>query len=717
MTTLAVSDSMSMSDAVAVLLSEPAGVVSSVDQMFMGDSVNTQLSKFTLLETQEDLQTWSDSAARFNIGQSRTTSTLIIAEFKLSGGTLFRSTKGIRHPTKFYTGRVKSFGSVIRSIAIPAALPQVSDAQIQIIDTDRELSKLFAATPPHNAEVVLKIGSEGESEDLFQTIYTGLIDHAVWAAGVMTINLKDLMFQFMMDQLPNLLTRDNFIADPLFAKNLKARTVGAFKEREIFAPIVFGILDSTGNDTSGVLNAVRLDSTTFNLAQHPIPHDPIRLFKKEGDDTEFTEITGGFSIIEVAKTIEEVDYVFTHAVFGSARADDYELRWDGEGMTDTGDKDGTVVRDPAECIRLYLTRIAQRDESVDIDTLGFTTAGTAMAAVETGSPTPGLFCDGAITQRLFHQEAIARLVSSFGLFMFADKRGRVTIRYVDSSDLNRPLLDDVQDIYLKSEKHALGKPIVNEVLAQFSRIFSDQDWNDELVITDIDAVEILGDTKERDLKLFFVRDVFVADKVARNSLQWTHYESYRVQMVIPGHRRTADIELASLIGVTNYSGIDESNVGYLNKEFLVYKTEFQTDSKQLRVSCIARVGPPGRTISQSSEWITITSGAGVGLKGDYEELIASIDDLGTWVLVQFLAGAGFAQSIFIEFDLAIGPIGNEIIFVPDMLYVQTTPGVGGNVQQDFSFPFRIPAGSRISARSKDDKSDARDSEIIVHVHG
>lgn len=130
------------------------------------------------------------------------------------------------------------------------------------------------------------------------------------------------------------------------------------------------------------------------------------------------------------------------------------------------------------------------------------------------------------------------------------------------------------------------------------------------------------------------------------------------------------------------------------------------------------IGVPNEPVeSQASPWITVVSGAGVGLKGAYIEMIEETDRAGTWVLIQIMAGAGFQQNIFIEHDFAIGLMGSEVIFVPDLAYTQTTPGVGSNAQQDFSFPFNIPAGSRISCRSKDDKSNARNSLVLFHSHG
>ena len=314
-----------------------------------------------------------------------------------------------------------------------------------------------------------------------------------------------------------------------------------------------------------------------------------------------------------------------------------------------------------------------------------------------------------------HREAIARLTRSFGIFLFTNKRGLISIRYITGTEPDRTLLTDVQDIYMKSEVHTLSRPVFNEVDLQFSRAFSDQSWGDQFVLTDPESVVDLGRVESVDLKLFFVRDVFVANNVARDFLQFTAPKSYRIMFTVPGHRRTQDIELGQLISITNYSGIDQSGGGYLNKEFLIHKTEFNTDTKQLKVHAVARVPSPDRTKSQPSEWITITSGVGTNVEGDYEELIAATFDLGTWVVVQIRNGPSFNAVRFEQFDLAIGSPGNEVNFVNDMLTASQSRGAGGCAQEDLSFPFKINPGSRISARTKGGSLIAY--QILLHVNG
>lgn len=710
---------LEVNEAVAELTIETPAEDDNIDPIVLGDFAEFGPEiPFKLIETPAEAVVLTDSVdTAFSQGTFGTGKTLMIGEFKLAEGTLFRAGKGIRHPERFYSGKVISFGTIIRSIPVPAGLPQISDATITFADTDGELRQLMSADPPQNREVILKIGDEGASEAVFQIAYTGVITHVTFPPGQAKVFLRDISFQFLNEQSPNLLTRDNFLADPFWAKNLLGRSEGRFDEKEIFSPIVFGIVNSLGLDTPGAINTVRLDSTTFNLAQHPINQGEVRLFKKDPgvSDTTFIEILGGFSIIEITKTIDGVEYTFTQAVFGSARSDGYELRWDGTGMTDDGTKDGNVIRNPIEALRAYLIRIAQRDPFEDLDAPGFTDQAEIVGSVNTGGATPGLLCDGAIAQRMTHKEAITRILTSFNIFLFTNKDGKLSPRYIGSSDPNRPILDDVQDIYRKSETHALARPIINDINLQYFRTFSDQSWNRQLTVDDPEEIDLLGRRETKDLKLFFVRDDLVADKVARDFLQFTNSKSFRVVMTVPGHRRTQDIELGQLIGVTSYSGPDPFGEGYKNIEFLIHKTEFNTNNKQLKVHGVARVTPIERVRSQASEWVTITAGAGSDNEGDYEELIRSTDDLGTWLLVQVRASPGFGQVVAEKMDLAIGGIGQEVNFVDDMFVVSQSVGVGTAPQQDMSFPFRIPSGSRISARTKGTNLIAY--QVIVHING
>ena len=427
-----------------------------------------------------------------------------------------------------------------------------------------------------------------------------------------------------------------------------------------------------------------------------------------------------FSIVEVAKTIDDVDYIFTHVVFGSARSDGFEVRWDGEGMTDNGTKTGTVVRNPSTAIKLYLTRIAQQDETTQLELANFSAVATLLDAVDTGGSVTGLFCDGALTQRMTHKEAISRLTRSFGIFIFTNKKGLISLKYIDTEDLTRLVLDDVQDIYLKSELHGLASPVFNQVDLQHTRTFSDQSWNAQLTVTDDLAVTELGRVESKDLKLFFVRDDFVGDKVARNFLQFVNPRSYRIMFTVPGHRRTRDIELGDRIGITNYSGIDSSSGGYLNKEFLIHKTDFATDSKQLRVHAVARRDPPslGLTQSTSIEFVDILAANGLFENGSWVELTGrpALDNgfpnpvtlpFNTkWVTIEYANGfggfPGGAVPTLGLIDFGTGDLGAEVAVLTSIAIITDQTGADGRVSRAYSAPCGLfSEGDRLHVRARD----------------
>jgi hypothetical protein len=708
------------------------------DEVLVGDfaEIGTVFPLQTI-ETPPDAIVVGDAPeTTFQVGTFGTGRTLMIGEFKLAGGTLFRAAKGIRHPERFYRGTVTSFGTIIRSIPIPAGLPQISDAQVTFADTDGELRVLMSADPPQNREVVLKVGDEGASEEVFQTIYTGVITHVTFPPGLARVFLRDISFQFLNEQSPNLLTRDNFLPDPLWAKNLLGRTEGRFDETEIFSPIVFGVVNTENQDTKGAINAVRLDSTTFNLAQHPIPHGPVRLFRKDPqrNETEFVEVTSGFSIVEIAKTIDGTDFIFTQAVFGSARSTGYELRWDGEGMTDDGTQFGTVVRNPIQCLRLYLVRIARRLPFFDIDEIEFLKQTVITSEVTTGGTVAGLLCDGAIAQRMTHREAITRILTSFNIFLFSNKKGLLSPRYIGASDPNRPQVDDVQDIYLKTETHSLARPIINDINLQFFRTYSDQSWDSQLTVDDPSAITLLGRREKRDLKLFFVRDDFVADKVGRDFLQFSNPNSFRIVFDAPGHRRTQDIELGTLIGISSYSGPDPSGQGYDNLEFLIFKTEFNTDTKRVKVHAVSRVTPPslGLTESTSFEFATIVAADGLFENGLWLELTgrppvdagfpnpAVLPFTPKWIVIEVAAGFGGFPGVPFPtlgiLDFGIGITGQQEVVLEGIAIITDQTGVDGVHSRTYSFPWEegFRQGERVWVRARDNQDGPAESAPPTH---
>ena len=374
------------------------------------------------------------------------------------------------------------------------------------------------------------------------------------------------------------------------------------------------------------MNAVRITDTRFNLAQHAIPAAAIVLYGKGTADDDFVKLTSGYTITEQVKTVNGVAYTFTHVDFSSAKEDGYEVRWDGEGMTDTGDSTGTVVEGPVQCIQLYLVRVVGKDEFTELDTASFKDTAAVVDAIELGAGQVGMKCGGAIMKRMNHREALTQLCRSFGLELFTTKRGLIAIRYIGAEPSVRPTLDDVQDIYLKSETHDLAAPVYNVVNYKFMRMYSTQEWNQEEVARNEDAVASWGKEETTDLPMAFVRDPFTALRVVE-SLTWVAPEAFRIVFSTPGHRTTPQVELASWLGITNYSGLDETGGGYVDRTFLVHKTNFNLDTKKLTVHAITRLQPvPGQGAVQGNVENDARYGPYYGGPGKFTGIFVDRDD-------------------------------------------------------------------------------------------
>jgi hypothetical protein len=542
-----------------------------------GIKVLTATENFSLAEDPEFLK-----------GPEFSPLSLVLAEIRVDQGTRFAAGKPVRHPSRYYKALIVSAGRITRSIPVPASIPQVGDAVLELADVDGALRRIFSETPPQNRPVILKVGPEGESERLFHVAYTGQIVHVNFPPGLARITLRDLTWQFLDEDSPNVLTAQLFGNDALFAENLRKRTEGSHKEPEVFAPVAFGIVDASLGDGLGAVNAIRINPTRFSLSQHPVPHAPLKIFIKTGGG-DFAAATG-FAIVEEEKTIQGLELTYTHVDFDAAQPDDAEVRWSGEGATDDGTKDGAVERNPVECIRIYLERVVGKSPG-ELNSAVFQDVAAIVAAVETGSSVTGLMCDGVIEARMTHGEALTRMLKSFGLVLFTDKRGLISIRYIAAPFGDRPTLDDVQDIHLETDEHDLGRPVLNVYNAKYARLYGSQKWGVEVERRDEDSIDGFGRAVPIDFPMWFVRETPTAEVVVQDAMGWTAPESFRMKIQVPGHRRTPLIELGQEIGLTSYSGLEPGVGGYKDKTFLVHRTEFDLDTLDLIVHGITRTEP------------------------------------------------------------------------------------------------------------------------------
>jgi hypothetical protein len=208
-------------------------------------------------------------------------------------------------------------------------------------------------------------------------------------------------------------------------------------------------------------------------------------------------------------------------------------------------------------------------------------------------------------------------------------------------------------------------------------------------------------------------------------------------MTIPGHRRTADVELAELIGVTNYSGLDPSGRGYENKEFLIQKTEFRTDSKELRISAVARVEPPSIGLSESTslEIFVIVAADGLFENGMWLELTGRPPGIppqvngfpnpvvlpfnSRWVTIQVAQGFGGFPGVPVPtigiLDFGVGVPGVVTPILEGIAILIDATGVDAHAGRMYSFPWQgFSKDDRLWVRARDNQDGPAQSAPQTH---
>jgi hypothetical protein len=480
---------------------------------------------------------------------------LILAEVWLDAGTEYHSNLYVRHPTRVYEGRVTSFGTVDRSVPVPSGFPEVGDARIELADTDNKFRALFAVKTPRRRLLVLKMGLEGGSESLFQVIYTGEIKSATFPAGKTVVVAQDITFQFFEEKIPKLITANNFSLTE--------------EQSEAFSPIVFGNVTSSGLNDQGAWDCPRLSSTRYNVARHPMAS--VTLYRKTPDAETYSLVSFGYSTSEETKTIDGKSYTFTHVDFYTPQEDGTLIRADGEGRLDDSSPP-VVERNPAACIKDFLLNIADRPWA-DLNHTAFTDLEVTLDSL-------GYLCDGTIVTQMTYREALSRMVKSFNFDFYQDKDGRISIGLLTASDSSRPVFDDTLLIERDSVEQYLADPIANKIRYNYNRL-ADEWYTEQIYNNEIDQTA-LGEEEERTVDLWFVRDATTANGVINDYSAYLDLASHRIRFRVPIPRTLHMMELAKLVGVTHYAGLDASGSGFTNQEFKV--TSISHDLQQLKTT-------------------------------------------------------------------------------------------------------------------------------------
>lgn len=491
---------------------------------------------------------------------------LILVTMELEQGDDYSCAVDVRTPSRIYEGRIISYGSIWRSIEIPAGLPRVGDGSLKLADPDQKYRKLFAESNPKGKPITLQMVPVGGSTSTGQRVYRGEIGVVKFGPGTVTVPYSDITFDFFEEDIPILGTVVGFPSIP-------------DEEAEIFAPIIFGNVTSN----QGAIQAAHIDTVNhrYLVARHPVEEVSDVYRKRPSDDT-FQLISSGFSIVEEDVTISGVTYTMTFVEFASEQDDGTEIQVNVKGMISEGET--TAERNPANAVRNYLTEIA-----------GLATSKIDLySVVDTWNVCDdrSYLCDGAIVRPINHRAAIGQIAPSFNMDVFQDKNGKISLNITDENDTDRPDFDDYQDHLRDAVAQSLPDPVYNRVRYFYSKNYSTGDWENEVVYDNEADQETLGKIVETKVELPFVRNSSTAVDVIGDIASYFSLASYQFETDLPAPEVIDRLELAKLIGITHYGGIEATGVGYTNEEFKIQSVRFDLDKLKYRVKAIRQLSPP-----------------------------------------------------------------------------------------------------------------------------
>jgi len=597
---------------------------------------------------------------------------LTVARVYIDSETQNISGGNVAHPEWFYEGRVESWGYIDRSIPTPpGGLPQVSDARIRVIDTDRKWRDLLAYQTPRRRRVELKFLLAGDSESYTPTIFKGEIVDAEFGPGYVDLTVQDTTFSWLDEEIPGFINRTNY---PDLAEGLD----------EAFFYRIYGINVSQDENPQGVVELPHIGMVDgldrWAVSVYPVlqvhrvyalfPGDAVFSLVAAPDWVLTTEDRVFVEMPNTTFTVQYVDFLVEQPAGTRVRIDvtGAERRPAFGSLPEL--PIGTTMRNPVDVLIRQMLEF-QDKLGRDID-FNFEEWAEVRELFETGSSDFGpIYCDGVL-EAMTIREFLARWLVSFQTDMPQERDGRIGLKYAPETRPDRPHFTDRRYIVRESFHETIARPTVNRVKVhsdynfatkEFARIIPVDNDGDQLALAPL-QLDSSGETildsngdpakipliEEDSLKFYWVRDEATMLTMAARFLSWVALGSYRQKFLLPFPEVFDQIELGDVIGITHTEGLEEG--GYQNREVVVRRLTSRLDSYELEVYSILRV--PQEILTP----VTIDV-AGAAAAGDAElEMNMSGMNLDVvWEMVsrpQQSSGGGAKQynSSLIQFDPA-----------------------------------------------------------------
>lgn len=624
---------------------------------------------------------------------------IVVARFYLDSGTQSFSNLPVTHPTWTYEARVLRWGYIERSISIPISLPRIGDAVIRIADTDRQFRDLLSVEPSRRRLVEIKIVEQETSESAVDPIYRGAVTNTTFGPGYCEISIRDMVNTWIDEELPSVINRVNY---PNLAEGID----------NAFLPIVNGEVISSDDNPQGVIELPHIGYDGANsppdfidrwgAAIHPI--EDIAIYRQLPGENFYSPVNPDeYDVTQESKVFAElptltatptyVDFIVPQPDGTKIRADiwgiNYRGPWNGIAEAASFQENRNPINFFINMIYLAMAK-AGADSSVwEISTIQDTL--DKFYTILDDSPPTGFLCDGAITRAMTVREWLGVFLSDFEIDFYQQKNGKLAIAYVQDTDPSRPLFTAGHDVEINSFFEEIAKPTVNQCRYHFAKNYASNEYGINSIYNNFIDQGLLGTVSSppqsiveaEDFQMDYVRDPATAIFVIRRRMSFLSLGSFRQTWNMDLANTIEDLELARLIGLTHFDGLDVG--GYVNAEVKVLGLTIDLDKMKVAVSSILRVprlmGPdvarptiysaitepaPNSTITgpdlandndaQIGESLTYTelaiSGTGTFTEYVYEhwggfpesDPAKTLDRVRIWARLEYITGGGAAGS-------------------------------------------------------------------------
>jgi hypothetical protein len=499
-----------------------------------------------------------------------------------------------------HAGIILRHGSNQREIPVPAGPPRLGQMELEFDDLPAPVTGVayfrsrFGQRTPRGKRVDLKIGPLPGSEALYQTPASGIITHCTFPPGKMRLQVNDVRYLKLQKPIPGLVNSTNF---PNLPPGVK----------DGFLQYVFGNVSSVGFGEQGAIKCFHLDTVNhrYALARHPIKDATI--YKKAEGETEFTEVTSGYTLTGFPLTSGGKTYNISYVQF-SEDQNNAEIRADVEGLNILDAwglfpprMDSEVLTNVIDFfIALYQLEFPEEPiEKFDIASFARVRQQFEDLYGDLGGAAY------AITESMTPEVAITQMFASFLIHWFPNRRDQTKV-VMTTADVpeDASIIGDFHGMLRESELVELATDTRNRFNYKFGKLYSDGQWGaadiynneaDQALITDIDGQPLI---EQEDVELWAVRDPDVADLVIREWSLWRDQDAHRIRFKVDLPKFLSKCDLAEDVLLTHYGGLAQG--GWTRERFIPVKMRDDFDAMQIEIEAVrrpAQVLPPQQVLA------------------------------------------------------------------------------------------------------------------------